>query len=81
LLNIQDKLAAYQLDAAVTTFGITIKNALQEQIEVGIGETKKRIAKYTLPQLLDERFQFGDDDGGDLSLLKGGAGEFYDEVG
>jgi hypothetical protein len=66
----------------VTTFYITIKNALQEQIEVGIGETKKRIAKYTLPQLLDERFQFGDDDdGGDLSLLKGGAGEFYDEVG
>src|SRR5687768_7191541 len=60
LLNIQDKLAAYQLDAAVTTFYITIKNALQERIDVNFGDKKKSIAKYTLPQLLDERFQFGD---------------------
>jgi hypothetical protein len=73
-------LTSYQLDAAVTYFGNVIENALYERIEVGFGETKKSIAKYTLPQILDDKFQFRDDDGGDLSLLKGGEGEFYDEV-
>jgi hypothetical protein len=67
----------------VTTFGITIENALYERIDVGAGDKKKSVAKYTLPQLLDERFQFGDESGAgrsELSRLKGTENAFYDEV-
>jgi hypothetical protein len=45
---------AYQIDRAVTTFGIIIDNALQETIP--IGDEGKTVDKYTLDQLLDKKF-------------------------
>lgn len=51
-------LTAYQFDRAVTTFGRILSNALQETVEVGAGNNKRRVAKYRLDDLLDERFQF-----------------------
>ena len=45
---------AYQIDRAVTTFGITIDNALQETIEYG--DEGKTADKYTLDQLLKKDF-------------------------
>jgi hypothetical protein len=45
---------AYQIDRAVTTFGIVIDNALQETLE--IGDEGKTVDKYTLDQLLDKEF-------------------------
>ena len=45
---------AYQIDRAVTTFGIIIDNALQETIP--IGDEGKTVDKYTLDQLLKSDF-------------------------
>lgn len=70
-------LTAYQLDAAVTTFGTIIKNALQETVETGIGSSKRRVAKYKIGDLLDDSFQFQEEN--TLSIFQGVEG--YDEVG
>lgn len=60
----EDALAAWMLDTCVTWFGITVENALQETVEVGLvydpqarGNNKRREAKYTLSQLLDSDFR------------------------
>ena len=45
---------SYQIDRAVTTFGIIIDNALQETIEYG--DEGKTASKYTLAQLLKKDF-------------------------
>ena len=45
---------AYQIDRAVTTFGIIIDNALQETFD--IGDEGKTANKYTLDQLLKKDF-------------------------
>lgn len=45
---------AYQIDRAVTTFGIIIDNALEE--ELAIGDEGKTVKKYTLDQLLAKDF-------------------------
>jgi len=79
LLCIEDKLAAYQLDCAVTTFRVSIENALLERIEVGMGKDKKSIPKYTLKEILEGRKIDNAGGEGDLSLLMGGPN--YDEVG
>lgn len=70
-------LTAYQFDAAVTTFGTIIKNALQETVETGIGSSKRRVAKYKIGDLLDDSFQFQEEN--TLSIFQGVEG--YDEVG
>lgn len=48
----ENPLAAWMLDSAVTWFGITIENALQERVKVG---TESR-PRYSLTQLLDKNF-------------------------
>lgn len=68
---------AYELDAACATFGLVIKNALQETVEVGTGSNKRWRARYTLPELLDDNFQFQKDNGlGVFRTMEG-----YQEVG
>lgn len=57
LLCISDPLVAYQVDACVTTFGITIENALLERNETGVGQHRRSEPKYTLTQLLDPAFR------------------------
>jgi hypothetical protein len=80
---LRSEYAAYCLDGATATFGITVENALAETVEVGIGETKKHVAKYTIGKLLGPNFVLprpGDSSVGDMGLLKSAAGGFYDEV-
>lgn len=72
-----DDLTRYQIDNAVTFFGLTIEGALQERIERGSGGNKRWSPRYTLSELLDDKFQFPRE-GDDLSMIKGS--EFYDEV-
>jgi len=73
---LDDAYVAYQFDAAVTCFGTLIENALQETVETGSGASKRTRAKYTLGELLDERFQFHQDNG--LNVFRGMEG--YTEV-
>lgn len=54
---------AYELDAAVATFGLLVKNALQETVEIGEGSSKRWRPRYTLQELLDDKFQFQVDNG------------------
>lgn len=67
---------AYEFDAAVATFGLLIKNALQETVEVGEGANKRTRARYTLLELLADDFQFKQESG--LGVFKGMDG--YQEV-
>jgi hypothetical protein len=59
---------------------------LAERIEVDVGTTKKSVAKYTLQRLLAPDFELPrpshdvHGESGDIGLLKGAAGGFYDEV-
>lgn len=48
---------AYQFDNAVTLFGLTIENALQERQNVGTQKEPKWEPKYTLKELLDNDFR------------------------
>lgn len=57
VLQETDTIAAYCVDKAVLTFGIVVENALAETVEVGVGKDKRREAKYTLEQLLDNDFR------------------------
>lgn len=50
-----DSIAAWMLDSACTWFGITIENALQERVKVGMGKEDK--PKYTLARLLSQGFK------------------------
>ena len=61
LLCVEDPLVAYLFDAAVVTFGNIIENAVQERIEVGMGDKKEWKQKYTLHQLLDSSFKLPTD--------------------
>jgi hypothetical protein len=70
-----DDLTRWQIDNVVNYFGTVVENALQETIEVGT----KRIARYTLKQILEPDFRLHRDEGDSLALLKG-ATDFYDEV-
>lgn len=65
----------YELDAAAATFGLVIKNALQERVEVGHGANKRWVARYTLTELLDDSFQFQSDNGLGVFRTMEGYGE------
>lgn len=81
MLNIQDPLTAYQVDAAVTTFRVIIKNALLETVEVGSGPARTRRPRYTLSELLDDKFKLPrKDEQASVSTLEGVEGAHYDEV-
>lgn len=54
---------AYELDAAVATFGLVVKNALQEQVTIGEGTNRRSRARYKLMELLDDDFQFRSENG------------------
>lgn len=47
----------YSFNAAVTWFGITIENALNERVEVRMGPTIKSNPRYTLARLLHPNFR------------------------
>lgn len=76
-LNQLNPLTAYQFDAAVTAFATIIKNALQETVETGAGSSKRTVAKYRIGELLDDRFQFQDEN--PFDAFKGMEG--YEEIG
>lgn len=57
LMCVKDRLTAYQFDAAVTLFGIIAENALSELMEVGSGKNKRHAPRYTLTDILDNKFQ------------------------
>lgn len=78
LLCVDDPWAAYMLDSAVTTLGVTIENAAQEQVNVGGDQSPKWQAKYSLHDLLTPGFVIGDDAGDELPV--GADGLIYDEV-
>jgi hypothetical protein len=48
-----DDLTRLCVDNAVTNFGITIENALHEQVKTG----KRHVPKYKLSELLEDDFQ------------------------
>lgn len=52
-------LTAYLFDKAVTTFGLLIKNALQEYVE---GANKRSRPRYKLNELLEDDFKFPRED-------------------
>lgn len=56
-MRIEDSLAAWMLDNAVTWFGITIENALQERVKVQKGKQVEYKPRYTLARLLDQGFR------------------------
>lgn len=70
-------LAAYQLDAAVTAFGVMIDNATQETVEVGSGTNKRIRPRWTIEELLANDFRFPRED--DLAAFRGVDG--YEAVG
>ena len=55
--DLVDEWAVYQFDAAVNYLGLVVENAMLETTEVGVGDSKRSIAKYTLAQLLDDEFR------------------------
>ncbi len=57
LVCIEDRWTAYQLDAAVALVGGAIENAAQELQEVGQGQDKKLVPRYTMHELLDPAFR------------------------
>lgn len=53
----EDSIAAWMLDNAVTWFGITIENALQERVKTGTGKDVEYKPRYSLTRLLDENYR------------------------
>lgn len=77
LLNQLNPFTALLFDKAVTAFGVTLENALQETVEVKMGDRTRTRPKYKLSDLLAEGFQFPRQDAlGDLRGVEG-----YEEVG
>lgn len=56
-MQVKDSLAAWMLDNAVTWFGITIENALEERVKVVIGASIEYKPRYTLALLLNPGFK------------------------
>jgi hypothetical protein len=56
VLRENDPLAAWSLDNLVLTFGTIVENALLERDEIGSGQHKQSVSRYTLTQLLDPAF-------------------------
>lgn len=57
VLGEEDSIAAWMLDSAITWFGITIENALQERVETTVGKVTKSQPRYTLARLLHKDFR------------------------
>lgn len=77
-MRIEDPWLAYQLDAAVSLLGNAVESALLEKVEITEGKTRP---KYTLEQLLSDRFRLPREEIGDgLGELQGVAGLVFDEV-
>lgn len=57
IIGLEDRWAAYQFDAAVTLVGAAIENAANEMHEVGDGQHKRLVHKYTMDQLLAPDFR------------------------
>lgn len=68
---------AYQIDRAVTSFGIIIDNALMERVD--IGDEGKTVEKYTLDELLRKDFLLPRP-GVDTSEMEMVQGMKFDEV-
>jgi len=65
----------------VVTFGLIIENALQERDEVGEGQGRRSIPRYTLSQLLDPEFKLPMTDSEESAPLPMHVdGAFYDKV-
>lgn len=74
-------MAAWMLDNCVTFFGTVVENALHERDEVGTGDARRSMPRYTLKQVLDESFRLPRHDEEDsMEGFKGMDGAFYDEV-
>lgn len=73
-------LTAYNLDAAVVAFGVTVENALQETFEIGAGDSKKTIRKYTIGEILAGRLLEREGGSGSMAFLKN-SDMNYEEVG
>lgn len=79
--GLTDEWAAYCFDNAVLYLGMTVENALHERDEVGTGNARRSMPRYTLKQLLDETFRLPRHDEEDsLEGFRGMDGAFYDEV-
>lgn len=64
--------------------GINIENASQEMIKLGPKNEPRWENKYTMKQLLDDKFRLPADDDNDApadpNMLKGAHGIMFDEV-
>lgn len=81
---IKDKWAAYQFDNAVIWVGIVLENAVQEMVKLGSKDAPRWEPKYTMKQLLDDKFRLPSSDEKtttDTDVLKGIHGITFDEVG
>jgi hypothetical protein len=58
VLHEDDPLAAWMLDNAILTFGTIVENMLLERDEIGSGQHKKSVNRYTITQLLDPDFLY-----------------------
>lgn len=78
-----DPLAAWMLDNAVTYFGTLVENMLQERDEIGSGQHKQWVQRYTIQQLLDPKFVYPKppSEQEELQGMDGTEGLNYDEVG
>lgn len=56
-MGIEDGVAAWMFDTAVTWFGITIENALKERVKVVMGKETEYRPRYSLALLLDPNFR------------------------
>lgn len=77
----RNPLAAWMLDNAVLAFGTIVENARQEQDEIGSGQGKKWVKRYTIGQLLDPKFKLPlpqDEEDSDFAMPVEGI--IFDEV-
>lgn len=74
------RLACYLFDGAVIAFGQTVEWALQQTLEIGAGDTKRLIPKYTLAEIFERGLWMEGRGGGsgDWGLVKKSG--LYDEV-
>jgi hypothetical protein len=83
----EDALAAWMLDNCVLTFGTLVENMLHETDEVGTGEHRQMLPRYTIHKLLDPTFIYPDnpaeqdnDKSMNLDGMAGVQGLAFDEV-
>lgn len=57
-MGIADEWLAWQLDNATSLFGNKVEASLQEMEEIGAGKHKRMEPKYTIAQILSDKFRF-----------------------